>query len=477
MKVSVKLKIAFMVFLTASWLIPPQQARAENYTFSRAWQEIQQVSDVLAAEQANVERSELMQEATKSLNFPQVEISGSYTHLDDEVKVNALDFNPLTGLQDNPIGQDIIDAMGGPAAFTTEISNQSFGRLALTALWPIYTGGRITAAQDISAAQTDIATQLFDVQRRTVFEQLVKTYFGLVLAQQNLETHRQAEAGFLKHLENAQKLEQQGQIAKVEKLSVAVAHDRSRVTTRKAQKALEIAQISLRQLLHTNVDVYPDDHLFTNVEIPPDQPFIESSLSNSPLLRSLKARDRELQAIESAKRGRYYPEVFLFADYALYQDNSIVSGLLPEWQVGVGFTVPLHDRLNRGKNIDANLKAQESVARLSDSTRRALTVATQVAHKQAQQALQEYDGLGSSLELANENLILRREAFNEGFSTSSQLVDAQIFVSVARTERAAAAHHYIVSLSQLLALSGEVNSFEHYQNTARQDAGFTEVSQ
>jgi len=72
---------------------------------------------------------------------------------------------------------------------------------------------------------------------------------------------------------------------------------------------------------------------------------------------------------------------------------------------------------------------------------------------------------------------LRREAFNEGFSTSSQLVDAQIFVSVARTERAAAAHHYIVSLSQLLALSGEVNSFEHYQNTARQDAGFTEVSQ
>ena len=470
------LKISLMVYLSVCWLIWPHQAVAENYTFSRAWQEIQQISDVLAAERANVERSELMQDATKSLNFPQVEISGSYTHLDDEVKVNALDFNPLTGLQDNPIGQDIIEAMGGPSAFTTEITNQSFGRLALTALWPIYTGGRITAAQDISAAQTDIASQLFDVQRRTVFEQLVKTYFGVVLAQQNLETHQQAEAGYVKHLDDAQKLEKEGQISKVERLSVAVAHDRSMVTRRKAQKALEIARISLRQLLHTELDVYPTDHLFTNVEIPPDQAFITSSLDSSPLLKSLQARDRELQAIESAKRGRYYPEVFLFADYALYQDNSIVSDLLPEWQVGIGFTVPLHDRLNRGKNIDANLKAQESVARLSDSTRRALTVATQVVHKEAQQALQEYEGLGSSLELANENLVLRQEAFNEGFSTSSQLIDAQIFVSVARTERSAAAYHYIVSLAQLLALSGEVNSFDHYQNTARQDAGFMESS-
>lgn len=464
-------KITFVssfMWLVAVFLFPPGQAQAEDYTFSRAWQEIQQISDVLAAERANVERSELMQEATRSLNYPQVEISGSYTHLDDEVKVNALDFNPLTGMQENPIGQDIIDALGGQAAFTTEITNQSFGRLALTALWPIYTGGRITAAQDISAAQTDIATQLFDVQQRTVFEGLVKSYFGVVLAQQNLETLRFAEAGFVKHLDNAEKLEKEGQIAKVERLSVAVALDRASVATRKAQKALEIAQISLQQLLHTRVEVYPGDQLFTNAGLPPDRQYVSSALNNSPLLKSLKARERELQAVESAHRGRYHPEVFLFADYALYQDNSIASDLLPEWQVGVGFTVPLLDRFNRSKNIDATLKALESVARLSDSTRRVITVNTEVAYKQAQQALQEYEGLGSSLELAEENLLLRREAFNEGISTSSQLVDAQVFVSVARTERSAAAYLYIVSLSQLLALSGEINSFTHFQNTALQ---------
>lgn len=467
----------FLLLLVASFLNSPGTATADDYTFDRAWQEIQQISDVLAAERANIERSVLVHEASRSLNYPQVELTGSYTHLDDEMKVNALDFNPLTGAQDNPVGQAIIDALGGASAFTTDITNQSFGRLALTALWPIYTGGRITAAQDISVAQTDIATQLFDVQQRTVFEELVKAYFGVVLARQNLETLRFAEKGFGKHFDNAQKLEKEGQIAKVERLSVAVALDRASVARRKAQKALEIAQITLQQLLHTSVEIFPVDHLFTNEELPPDRQFVSATVNNSPLLKSLEARERELLAVERANRGRYHPEIFLFADYAIYQDNSIVSDLLPDWQVGVGFTVPLLDRFNRSKNIGATLKAQESVAHLSDSTRRILTVTTEVAYKQAQQALQEYDGLGSSLELAEENLLLRREAFDEGLSTSSQLIDAQVFVSVAQTERSSAAFLYIVSLSQLLALSGDIDSFSHYQNTARQSAGLTEVSQ
>lgn len=462
------------IFFMISWLMLSTQVLAEDYTFSRAWQHVQKINDSLAAEQANVERSELMQDATKSLNYPQVELSGSYTQLDDEVQANALDFNPLAGLQDNPIGQDIIGALGGQDTFTTDITNQSFGRLALTALWPIYTGGRITAAQDISKAQTDIATQLFDIQRRTVFEELVKTYFGVVLSQQNLETHKQTELGFKQHLENAKKLENQGQIAKVERLSIAVAHDRARISTLKAQKALEIALVSLRQLLHESGDVYPTDQLFTNSSIPEDQAFISSSLDSSPLLKSLDARSSELQAVEKSDRGRYYPEVSLFADYALYNDNSIVSDALPEWQVGLVFTVPLVDRFNRSKNIDATLKAQESVSRLSGSARRALMVATQVAYKEAQQALQEYEGRGSSLELSNENLFMRQKAFNEGLSTSSQLIDSQIFVSVARTERSAAAYQYILSLSKLLALSGEINSFGQYQNMARQEESFGE---
>ena len=82
----VKLKIRLIIGIAVSGLVWSAAVVAEDYTFGRAWEEIQQISDVLAAERANVERSELLQEATKSLNYPQVDLSGSYTVLDDAKK-------------------------------------------------------------------------------------------------------------------------------------------------------------------------------------------------------------------------------------------------------------------------------------------------------------------------------------------------------------------------------------------------------
>jgi outer membrane protein TolC len=438
---------------------------AESISFENAWRQVQQINDGLAAGRANLERSELVQEATKGLFYPRIDIKGSYTRLDEALKVNALDFNPLAAVEPGSIGAGIIDGLGGEGAFTTSVTEQSFGLAALTALWPVYTGGRVTAAQDISAARTDIAQQLFDIRRRTVFEESVRVYFAVVLAKQNLETHQEAEVGLLDHLSDARMFEEQGVISKVERLTVEVAHDRSTVATKKASRGLEIAQISLRELLHRRQNTEPTDLLFTNSSLPDVEQFVVSTIDNSPALKTLAAQDDEAQAMLKAQRGRYHPEVFLFADYNIYKDNSIVSDLIPEWQVGVGVTFTLIDRIGRSKTIGATNKARRALLNLSSETERSLTVAAQVLHKEASQALQEYSGLKSSLELANENLDLRRKAFAQGFSTSVEVVDAQVFVTAVRTERSAAAYHYVNSLARLLVLTGNTESFVDYQRS------------
>jgi len=309
---------------------------AEEIFFAQAWREVQAVSNFLAAERANVDSSLLKQEAAKGMYFPRVDLSGAYTRLNAPVAVDALDFNPLAGLKDTPLGQEIIDLMGGESAFTTEVTDESFGNVALTAFWPVYTGGRITAVQDVMAAQTDIAQQMLETKGRTIFEEVVRVYFGTVLAKQNLETHRKAEAGLRVHLENARKLGEQGQIAKVERLAVEAAHDRSRVATGKATRGLEIAQITLQQLLHRESIVDPAEELFTNRELPAVDSFTSTILANSPVLKILEARDLQSRAILKAQHGRFHPEVFLFGDYAVYQDDSIASNTLPDWKVGVG---------------------------------------------------------------------------------------------------------------------------------------------
>lgn len=451
-------------------------ASAEAIFFSQAWREVQAVSNILAAERANIDSSQLKQDAAKGMYFPRVDLSGAYTRLNSPVEVDALDFNPLAGLRDSPIGQEIIDLMGGEAAFTTDITEESFGNVALTAIWPVYTGGRITAVQDVMAAETDIAQQMLDTKSRTVFEEVVRVYFGTVLAEKNLETHIDAEAGLLVHLENARKLEEQGQIAKVERLAVEAAHDRSTVATAKATRGLEIAQITLQQLLHRETIVEPVEELFTNRELPEIDSFTSTIIANSPVLKVLEARDIQSQAILKAQRGRFHPEVFLFGDYAVYKDDSIASNTLPDWKVGVGVTLTLVDRVNRSKTIRSTKKTRLAIAELEMGTQRALMVAAHIAHKEAYQALQEHNGLYSSLALAQENLRLRTEAFGQGFSTSVELIDAQLFIAMVETAQSAAAYQYIVSLARLLSLSGEPDKFAEYQKSGIQTIQRTETS-
>ena len=68
--------------------------------------------------------------------------------------------------------------------------------------------------------------------------------------------------------------------------------------------------------------------------------------------------------------------------------------------------------------------------------------------------------------MAQENLKLREEAFLQGFSTSAELVDAQLFLSLVQLERSAAAYKYVVKLADTLALAGETYRFQEFRQRA-----------
>lgn len=446
-------------------------AQAEEISFLGAWERVQKINNVLAAEQANVQKSKFIQEAAKSLYLPQIELVGSYTRLDKAVQLDTLDSNPLSGLRDSTFGQSFITALGGESAFSIDITKRSFGRAGVGMIWPIYTGGRITAAQEISAAQTDVALQLQETQRRSVFEDFVNVYFGVVLAKKNLTIHKQAEAGLQQHLKDARALEKQGQIALVQRLSVQAALERAMVASKKSRRQLEAAQIMLQEFLHQDAPIEPADKLFISKGLPPVDRFLAKTLNNNPALKMLDAKKGETHAVIKAEKGRYHPELFLFADYTALEDHSLASELAPDWMVGIGMSLTLMSRVSRSKTISAVKQEQTAITQLALATRRMLKVAVQVSHKETEQTLQEYIGLDSSLKLAEEVLRIRQKSFEQGFSTSVELIDAQLFLAEIQTAQSLAAYDYLTSLARLLSLSGETQSFTEYQNNARQGIG------
>lgn len=164
------------------------------------------------------------------------------------------------------------------------------------------------------------------------------------------------------------------------------------------------------------------------------------------------------------EKGKYAPELFLFGNYNLYEDDSIVSKTTPDWLVGVGVSMPLVSRDGRSETVQAAKSAELQVNLLQAKTRQDLELLVEKTWREAAQGLEEYQSLSSTQELAEENVRLRDKAFGQGLSTSLDVVDAQSQLAGVKTQRAAAAYQYVVSLARLLALSGQMNSFNQYQH-------------
>jgi len=88
-----------------------------------------------------------------------------------------------------------------------------------------------------------------------------------------------------------------------------------------------------------------------------------------------------------------------------------------------------------------------------------LSLLVEKTYKEMLQYRTEYEALSSSLALARENLRLRELAFKEGLATSVDVVDAQMFLTGAKTKRLNAIYNYVQKISQLAVLSGKSELF------------------
>ncbi|MEF1185975.1 TolC family protein, partial [Vibrio sinaloensis] len=222
-------------------------SNAAAISFEQAWQVLQQENNSLAAQRSNVDRYEHLQNATDSLNLPSVTLGANYTRLDTDVTVSGEQLFESTG-QPLPNLGPLIPLLAGVGGITSTITERDIFSSSIRAVWPIFTGGRINAAQSAAEGKKEQAQSELAMETQARFEDLSKYYFSVLLAQDVLHTRQLVEQGLTKHRDNALKLEQQGQIARVERLQAESALDKAIIERKKAQKSLDIVQAALTQI-------------------------------------------------------------------------------------------------------------------------------------------------------------------------------------------------------------------------------------
>ncbi|MGO2497647.1 MAG: TolC family protein [Vibrio litoralis] len=452
-----RFKSHLAIFTLPLFLLIPTTSWAQSVTFYQAWQSLLSNNDGLAAERASVEQAEYKQQAAGAMNLPSITLSANYTRLDDDIDVSPSELADSTSVGSSALTQ-AFDGM-----LTSTLVEKDVFTSSIRAIWPIFTGGRISAAQDIAEAKSEEAKYLLEMKQQGKFEDLSKYYFGVVLSQQVLATRQEVEQGLKEHFDHSVKMQEQGQIARVQRLQAETAYHKAQVDTKKAQRDLEIAQMALTNLIKAPALAEPSTHLFINESLPPMQAFMDKTLQSYPGLSILDAKEKQASGLVDVEKGKYYPEVYLYGNYNLYQDDTLVGDNTPDWLVGVGVSIPLLDTSGRSEKVSVAHSAIKQVGYLRAQAKQDLSLLVEKTYREANQALEEYNGLASSVSMASENISLQKKAFSQGLATSLDVVDAEMYLNSIKTQRSAAAYQYVLSLSRLLAISGEVDSFNQYQ--------------
>ena len=462
---------------------------ARELSFEEASSELMNVSDRLSGESANVRAAEDSAAALRALRRPVISLDAQELRYQKTLTVNSGSLNnvgggtalgALSGVNPTPIpgAPSPLGAINSQvqqalpfvfASLPDSISlrtDQTLFHPTATAIMQLYSGGAISAAQDAAAAAVAIARARRASAQDAIQLELVRDYFGEVLAAEVLLIAKDTRDGFDRHLSDAIRLEQQGVIDRAQRLQVEVARDTAQRALERARGDDQTATDTLSALMHGGpTGVAPTTALFVDSPpIGPVTPFLEAGEADQPQLREAKAGVEAAHQGVNLERSREFPWVYAFGEYNLDRPDELV--IEPDWIVGVGVHFTLLSNIDRRKSESAARQRERAAEATERQTRVDLSTSIVRAYDLVETARRQFLELDSSIAAASESLRVEELSFREGEATVTEVVDARNALGQARVQRAAAAYEYDLALAALLIASGETGRFVDYLHDA-----------
>ncbi len=444
----------------------------------------------IKASQSNIKAKEQELKAQRGMYFPRISISAAYNIMSDEIE---MDMNPIKesitplykglseygnfsfGGESNPFvttearkklkaGLQKIES----ADWTKVIQEKQFGSVNANLIFPIYAGGKIRAVNKAAQIYHEEAKNENEILKTELTSTLIERYFGLVLAREALNVREEAYQTIKMHMQNAEKMKNEGIIANAEFLHIKVFYSQADRELKKAQRTIEIAEEGLRNLLIDSMqnNIIPASSLFINDELPPLSTFIDDAANNSRLLKKVLLKKELVKTKHKVEVESFLPSVTLGGTYTLVGMD--LGEAMPDYFVGIGLNWNIFDGTLRYKKVQSSKLTEQRVDLTYDKVKADLTTVITKLYNEAQMYIEEFQDLKTAKEFAQEYYRVRAEAFQQGFATSTEIADANLLKAKSRIDQLKAMYNYNKTLGKLLYYTGKTESFNEYKQSGHQ---------
>jgi outer membrane protein TolC len=498
MYLQMKSNIITFLLLFACFSLYGQNSRvlSENLTFEEALSLTLQNNHLIRQSHNKTLQLEQEMKAARALHFPKISLSANYVFMSDNIELDltpvrdaitplysALGHYGRFGNVPNPdpatnglmpylpddvstsvVRGKLLEGLNtiNSSSWIQTIQEKKFGMLNAGFVFPLYTGGKINAANKAARIKFE-ESEIESVQKASELSgELVERYFGLILANRAVRVREEVKAAMQKHYDDAEKLAGQGMIAKVEVLNAKVYLADADRELKKSVHQLEITGQALLNTLATEEirDINPVSELFYHDKIEPVAFFMNNAKEKSPLLGQInKKRELARQGIK-AERSAYFPIVA--AGGTLDIANQNLSPYVPESMIGIGLQWSVFEGNARSRKLKSakllELQAEDFYAKASSD----ITTAINKSYEELNMYLEQINELDTAMEFTIEYSAAREKAFSEGMATATQVSDADIALAKTKIDRLQAIYSWDLALSKLLYYSGMSDRFTEY---------------
>jgi len=443
------------VFVCSSYISYSQEIK-QNLTFEEAYQEMSDNNLALKGAESEKESNEYLRKTTRGLYLPKISLNANYTKFDEDIGVDISGITDATG----KIGITNSGNVLTPSKLVLQKEQTAIASIDM--IWPIFTGGKIMAANKAMDAKIDEAQYKIEETKSKLNTELVERYYGYRLASRAVILYQEVLDAMLLHQSNAIKLEENGMISKAQRLYVDLSVSKAQSELNHAKSMKNTVEEGLKNTIASGIEVNATSELFLNKKIEPVEFFINSALENNPLLKQVEAKKKQAEQLHKISTSNYMPSVAVIGNKIItdYQ----LSQAMPDWFVGVNLRWTIFDGMSRSNHARSSKATVERVDYLEAKAHEDISTYIHKLYNDLQSNVDELEDLNSTYKFALEYKRVTEKAFSEGFSTSKDVVDAQLVLNKVKVGRLKIMNDYVLSLAKLLQYSGVPEMFLEYSH-------------
>jgi len=298
---------------------------------------------------------------------------------------------------------------------------------------PLFTGGKISGAKDISEYSYEATKEDFKKDKSDLIYNIKSAYWNLFRANEFKKMVDENVGQIKLHATDAENMMKQGLLTNNDLLKVQVQLSDALVRQIDAKNNVTLSMIALNNTLGlpltTEIEIL--SQLQTGNSSSADiNTLIKKAVENRPEILGMNARLKMSESNLSIARSGWYPQIFLVGNYNYLNPNQRIFPAKAEfkgtWDVSVSLSYDLWNWNTSGSQstqAEAQLsQTEQALSQLKDGISLEVTQSYLTVNQTNERAAVARKGV----EQAEENYRVTNERYKKGLNVNSDLLDAEV---------------------------------------------------